>query len=98
MSSYQMMELFSMEMLPSTLAIAGLICIGLGVYKSSVCGSNSTCDNALTYSKEIGIASSVCAGLLGVLALIGVISMPSYSMGGGGYGGYGGYGGGGGWW
>lgn len=95
MSSYQMMELFSMEMLPSTLAVAGLICIGLGVYKSSVCGSNSTCDDALRYSKEMGIASSVCAGLLGVLALLGVISMPSYGM--GGYGGYGGYGGGG-WW
>jgi len=86
-------QLFTMEMLPSTLAVVALIIYVLGQYRSSICGEdeNNMCNQFLKNADMMAIVSSGMAALLIVCICMGFISLSGSSgMMGGGYGGYGG--------
>lgn len=86
-----LLELLSLETLPSTLAVLAIIIFILGKYKSSVCHENSTCNSILGESNKIAIVSLIFSAVLVMLICCGFVTI-SGSMGSGMYGGgYGGY-------
>lgn len=83
-------QLFTMETLPSTLAVVALIIYVMGQYREQICGSDETnwCNQFLKNADVVALVSSGAAALLVLLICMGFITL----SGTGGYGGYGGYG------
>lgn len=82
-------QLFTMETLPSTLAVLAVAVYLAGMYRTQICGEeDNTCNNFLKNADIMAMVSCGCAAMLVLCVFLGFITL----SGGGGYGGYGGYG------
>jgi len=82
-------QLFTMETLPSTLAVTALVVYIMGQYREKICGTDehNMCNELLKNADIMAIVSSGVAALLVLLICMGFITLSTTS---GGYGGYGG--------